>query len=125
MLHCEISDSLLSFPGRKLKSSSAHNDHRPRWLRAQDSRLQTLEAIMGSQHSRPNWSDPKLLSALTRAFEATWPVIRAEECDGDKPRIAELSMELSRKLVELAANGVTDAEELGRLALENFPLKVA
>jgi len=80
---------------------------------------------MGSQHPRPNWSDPKLLSALTRAFEATWPVIRVHECDEDKPRIAELSMELSRKLVELAANGVTDAEELGRLALENFPLKVA
>jgi hypothetical protein len=34
-------------------------------------------------------------------------------------------MELSRKLVALAANGVTDAEELRRLALETFPLKVA
>jgi hypothetical protein len=31
-------------------------------------------------------------------------------------------MELSRKLVELAANGVTDAQELRRLALETFPL---
>jgi hypothetical protein len=33
-------------------------------------------------------------------------------------------MELSRKLVELAANGVTDPQELRRLALETFPLKV-
>jgi hypothetical protein len=79
---------------------------------------------MGSTHPTPNWSDPKLLSALTRAFDATWPAIRADECDEDKPRIAELSMKLSRKLVELAANGVTDAEELRRLALETFPLKV-
>ena len=38
---------------------------------------------------------------------------------------AELSMELSRKLVELAASGVTDAHELRRLALEAFPRKVA
>ena len=79
---------------------------------------------MGSTHSTPDWSDPKLLAALTRAFEDTWPVIRAHECDEDKPRMAELSMELSRKLVELAANGVTEAQELRRLALETFPLKV-
>jgi hypothetical protein len=79
---------------------------------------------MGSLHPTPNWSDPKLLAALTRAFDATWLVIRAHECDEDKSRIAELSMELSRKLVELAANGVTDAQELRRLALETLPLKV-
>jgi hypothetical protein len=79
---------------------------------------------MASQHPTPNWSDPKLLAALTRAFDATWPVIRAHEFDEDKSRIAELSMELSRKLVELAANGVTDTQELRRLALETFPLKV-
>jgi hypothetical protein len=83
-----------------------------------------LEAIMGSQHATPNWSDPKVLAALTRAFDDTWSEIRAHECDEDKPRIAELSMELSRKLVELAANGVTDPQELRRLALETFPLKV-
>jgi hypothetical protein len=34
-------------------------------------------------------------------------------------------MELSRKLVELAPSGVTDAHELRRLALEAFPRKVA
>jgi hypothetical protein len=67
-------------------------------------------------------TDPKVLAALTRAFDATWPVIRAHECD--EARIAELSIELSRKLVELAANGVTDAQELRRLALGTFPLKV-
>jgi hypothetical protein len=77
---------------------------------------------MGSQHHTPNWSDPKVLSTLTRAFEDTWPLIRAHECDEDKARIAELSMELSRKLVEIVAAGVTDPRELCRLALAAFPL---
>ena len=79
---------------------------------------------MGSHHPTPNWSDPKLLAALTRAFDDSWRMIRAHECDEDKPHIAELSMELSRKLVELAANGVTDPQELRRLALETFPVNV-
>jgi hypothetical protein len=47
---------------------------------------------MGSHHPRPNWSDPKLLAAVTRAFDDTWPLIRVHECDEDKPRMAELSM---------------------------------
>ena len=77
---------------------------------------------MGSQNPAPNWSDPEVLAALERAFEATWPVIRAHEAGEDKARIAELSMALSRRLIELAADGVTDAQQLGRLALETFPL---
>jgi hypothetical protein len=35
--------------------------------------------------------------------------------------MAELSMALSHKLVELASEGVTDPQELRRLALEAFP----
>jgi hypothetical protein len=77
---------------------------------------------MDSFRPIPNWSDPVLLAALERAFDATWPVIRAHEADNDKARMAELSMALSRRLVELAANGVTDPHELRRLALESFPL---
>jgi hypothetical protein len=63
-----------------------------------------------------------VLAAIERAFDATWPVIRAHEAGNDKARIAELSMMLSHRLVELAANGVTDAHELQRLALETFSL---
>jgi len=69
----------------------------------------------------PNWSNPVLLAALEQAFDATWPVIRAHEAGNDKGRMAELSMSLSRRLVELAADGVTDPQELRRLALETFP----
>ena len=52
----------------------------------------------------------------------TWPVIHAHETDDDKARFAELSMMLSHKLVELAADGVTDPQELRKLALTAFPL---
>jgi hypothetical protein len=68
----------------------------------------------------PNWSDPVLLTALEQAFDATWPVIRAREGGNDKARTAELSMALNRRLVDLAATGVTDPQELRRLALETF-----
>jgi hypothetical protein len=77
---------------------------------------------MGSLNPLPNWSDPVVLAAIERAFDVTWPVIRAHEAGNDKARIAELSMALSHRLVELAADGVTDPQELRRLALETFPL---
>jgi hypothetical protein len=70
----------------------------------------------------PMWSDPVVLAAIERAFDSTWPVIGAHEAGNDKARIAELSMMLSHRLVELAANGVTDPQELQRLALEAFSL---
>lgn len=69
---------------------------------------------MGSLDTPPSWCDPLVL-------DATWPVIRAHEAGANKARMAELSMALSHKLVELAAKGVTDPQELRRLALEDFP----
>jgi hypothetical protein len=76
---------------------------------------------MGSLDTSPSWSDPLALASIERAFDATWPVIRAQEASANKARMAELSMALSHKLVELAAQGVTDPEELRKLALEAFP----
>jgi hypothetical protein len=46
---------------------------------------------MGSLNPLPNWSDPVVLVAIERAFDVTWPVIRAHEAGNDKARIAELS----------------------------------
>ena len=34
---------------------------------------------MGSLNPLPNWSDPVVLVAIERAFDVTWPVIRAHE----------------------------------------------
>ena len=43
----------------------------------------------------------------------------------DADRAKELSIEISRKLVELAADGVTDPAQLRRLTLESLPLAPA
>jgi len=71
-----------------------------------------------SDGSPPSWSDPVVLAAIERAFHATWPVIRAHEAGANKARMAELRRALSHKLIEFASEGVTDPQELRRLALE-------
>jgi hypothetical protein len=43
----------------------------------------------------------------------------------DADRAMELSIEISWKLVELAADGVSDPAQLRRLALESLPLSSA
>lgn len=75
---------------------------------------------MGSRNPPSNWSDPELLSAIQQAFDASWSVIRAHQTNADKARMAELSMELSHKIIELAADGVKDPRELSELALDSF-----
>ena len=77
---------------------------------------------MGSLTPSANWPDDAVLDAIDLAFDITWPVICAHEADKDKARIAELRMMLSHKLVALAADGVTDPQELRKLALNAFPL---
>ena len=68
------------------------------------------------------FDDPKLLTELAQAFESIWLVMRAHEPLVDADRAKELSIEISRKLVELAADGVTDPAQLRRLTLESLPL---
>ena len=48
--------------------------------------------------SPPSWSDPVVLAAIERAFDATWPVIRAHEAGANKARMNELSMALVTSL---------------------------
>ena len=74
---------------------------------------------MGSLHTPP-WFDPIVLASIERAYDATWPVLRAHEAGANKARMAELSMALSHKLIERASEGVSDPQELRRLALEAF-----
>jgi hypothetical protein len=66
--------------------------------------------------------DPHVLSAIEQAFAITWPVIRAHEAHNDETRMAELSSALRHSLIKLAAEGVTDPQELRKAALETFPL---
>jgi hypothetical protein len=71
------------------------------------------------------FDDPKLVTALAQAFESTWLVMQAHEPLLDADRVTELSIEISRKLVELAADGVTDPAQLRRLALQSLSLSPA
>jgi hypothetical protein len=71
------------------------------------------------------FDDPKLVTALAQAFESTCLVMQAHEPLLDADRVTELSIEISRKLVELAADGVTDPAQLRRLALQSLPLSPA
>jgi hypothetical protein len=70
---------------------------------------------MGSLDTPPSWADPIVLASIENA---TWPVIGAHEAGANKARMNELSMALSHKLIELASEGITDPQELRRLALE-------
>ena len=71
------------------------------------------------------FDNPKLLIELAQAFESIWLVIRAHEPLLDADRAKELSIKISRKLVELAADGVTDPAQLRKLTLESLPLSPA
>ena len=60
------------------------------------------------------------LANLSKAFEATWEVLHT----GNPPRDAEaeddLRLAVSGKLLQLAANGVTDPKELQNRVLESL-----
>jgi hypothetical protein len=65
---------------------------------------------------------PELLDAIEQAFEAVWTTLYARvPVEGDVAR--ELKIELRRTLVALAAEGVTEFQELRRLALEAMALR--
>ena len=66
--------------------------------------------------------DPEILATLERTFNATWPVLEAHEPCLDSEKEAELKLGLSRTLVALVAEGVTDADRLRKFALERLPL---
>src|SRR6476661_7784971 len=63
------------------------------------------------------FDDPKLVTELAQAFESIWLVMRAHDPLLDADRAKALSIEISRKLVELATAGVTDPAQLRRLTL--------
>jgi hypothetical protein len=77
---------------------------------------------MTSLNPPRDFYDPELLAAMEQAFDATWAVIQANEPALDRDRANELSIDISRKIVAFASEGVTDAVELRRLALEALPL---
>ena len=74
---------------------------------------------MGSKNPPPTFCDPKLRSTIEQAFNATWTVLQARDPLRDFEEDDELR--LNRKLMGLAADGVTDPIELQEWALEVLP----
>jgi len=64
--------------------------------------------------------ETSMLANLSKAFEATWEVLRARDSSRDVNAEDDLRLAVSGKLLELAAEGVTDPEELRNRALESL-----
>ncbi len=75
---------------------------------------------MGDRNPRLGLYDPATLEALGQAYNAAWLVLRARDPFRDFERDSDLKAALSRKLLALAANGVTDAVELREGAVEGL-----
>ena len=68
-----------------------------------------------------NGYSPETIAAIEHAFEAVWTTLYAHmPTDGDQSK--EVRIALSQKLIELAAGGITDRQELRRKALEGMAL---
>ena len=96
-------------------SSPGNNNNRLRWLRA--SRLPP--AIKEVSHAPP--FSPEVLDDLATAFKDVWATLYAQ-VPPDDDDAARLSGNLSRTLVALAVEGITDPKELRRKAIENMIL---
>ena len=76
---------------------------------------------MGSKNPPRVFCDPALRSTVEQAFDATWTVLQARDPLRDLEQDYELKIALNRKLIGLAADGVTDPIELREWALESLP----
>lgn len=76
---------------------------------------------MASQYPVVDDDDPTLF-ALRQALSDVWTVLAAHEPYRDRTQDVERRMELSRTLMVLAANGVTDVTELRRLGVKGLSL---
>jgi hypothetical protein len=70
-----------------------------------------------------NGYSPQTIAAIEHAFEAVWtPLYAHMPTDRDRDQSKELRIALSQTLIELAATGITDPQELRRKALESMAL---
>ena len=66
--------------------------------------------------------NPKILAVMEQAFNATWAVLEAHDVSHDEAKNDGLGMALSRIIVALVADGVTDPDCLQKSALERLRL---
>jgi hypothetical protein len=79
---------------------------------------------MASQYPLSDHCDP-MLFALDQALCDVWTVLAAHEPYPDCTLDCERKMDLSRTLMVLVANGVTDIAELRRLGFKSLSLPLS
>ena len=77
---------------------------------------------MGSVN-HPKQYDPAASASIKAAFHEIWKALEAQHAFPGKPFEAELKVAITRRLVELAADGMTNPEELKAQVLGNLPLR--
>ena len=72
---------------------------------------------MTSQKTQPNI---RTLAVMDQAFAVIWHVLREDDPFRDYAKDRELSIAIRHKLMDLAADGVTDPIRLRKLTLESL-----
>jgi hypothetical protein len=75
---------------------------------------------MTSQNPQPEICDPKTLAMMDQAFAAIWNVLRADDPFRDYANDSDLRLAIGRKLLNLVADGVTDASRLQHLTVKSL-----
>jgi len=76
---------------------------------------------MTSTNSLPH-ENPEVVAAIERVFQDVWAVLYAHVPLDGGAAVKEQSIALSQTLIALAADGITDPQELRRKALETMVL---
>ena len=90
------------------------------WLRGRQL-LGLVECAMRSDIEQSY--ETSALANLSKAFEATWEVLHARDSSRDADAEDDLRLAVSGKLLELAADGLTDPEELRDRVLESLSVR--
>ena len=77
---------------------------------------------MGSVN-HPKQYDPAASASIKAAFYEIWKTLEAQHALQGKSFEADLKVAIIRRLVELAADGMTNPEELKAQVLGNLPLR--
>jgi hypothetical protein len=80
-----------------------------------------MAALNDPDQSRQSY-EASPLANLTKAFETAWATLQAHDPFRDLEKDDDLKLALRCKLLALAADGLTDPEQLRWLALEDLPL---
>ena len=74
--------------------------------------------MSSTTQSRENYS-PTDFDAIEHAFSSVWKTLYGH-VSSDNAQAEELKIQLSRTLISLVSDGITDPKELRRKALENM-----